>query len=173
MVSGRLVLFCLSPVISRGQLIVWSDNLPSMDNLDQIADGLRSVLQSTLREFIRSREDRETLAKVLGRTPGHIKQMIYKGEGGLDSWVKAFAFCYKFDRASLDGLKHDLRKRRPIAESDTVWFKIRDQLGADEPDLVYLARCAHEAYRIKRDLEDSIGIKRSRRRTPINSTKKE
>ncbi len=151
----------------------WSDNLPSMDNLDQIADGLRSILQSTLREFIRSREDRETLAKVLGRTPGHIKQMIYKGEGGLDSWVKAFAFCYKFDRASLDGLKHDLRKRRPLAESDTVWFKIRDQLGADEPDLVYLARCAHEAYRIKRDLEDSIGIRRSRRRTPIKSTQKE
>jgi hypothetical protein len=144
-----------------------------MDNLDQIADGLRGVLQSTLREFIRSKEDREALAKVLGRTPGHIKQMIYKGEGGLDSWVKAFAFCYKFDRASLDGLKHDLRKKKPLSESDAVWFKIRDQLGADEADLVYLARCAHEAYRIKRDLEDSIGIRRARKRLPIKTAKKD
>lgn len=133
-----------------------------MENLDQIADGLRGILQSTLKEFVRGKDDRESLAKVLGRTPGHIKQMIYKGEGGLDSWVKAFAHCYKIDLGRLDSIRHTLRKKVPLAESDAVWFKIRDQLGATEEDLVYLARCAHEAYRIKRDLEQSSGPRRKR-----------
>jgi len=136
-----------------------------MDNLDQIAEGLRGLLQSSLRELVRSKEDREKLAKVLGRTPGHIKQMIYKGEGGLDSWVKAFAYCYKMDLGNLDSLRFNLRKKIPLAESDAVWFKIRDHLGADESDLVYLARCAHEAYRIKRDLEQSGRAPKARRRT--------
>lgn len=139
-----------------------------MDNLDQIADGLRSILQSTLRELVRSKEEREKLATVLGRTPGHIKQMIYKGEGGLDSWVKAFAYCYKMDLGNLDAMRFNLRKKIPLSESDAVWFKIRDQLGADESDLVYLARCAHEAYRIKRDLEQSTRPNRSRRRPNLS-----
>jgi len=143
-----------------------SDSLWSrMENLDQIADGLRGILQTTLREFVRDKEDRETLAKVLGRTPGHIKQMIYKGEGGLDSWVKAFAHCYKLDLGRLDSIRHTLRKKVPLAESDAVWFNIRNQLGATEADLVYLARCAHEAYRIKRDLEKSMGSRRKKFRS--------
>jgi hypothetical protein len=135
-----------------------------MENLDQIADGLRGILQSSLRELVRTKEDRETLAKVLGRTPGHIKQMIYKGEGGLDSWVKAFAYCYNIDPRSLESFRFSLRKKVPLTQSDTVWFGIKDQLGADETDLVYLARCAHEAYRIKRDLEGTGASRRSRKR---------
>lgn len=136
-----------------------------MENLDQIAEGLRGILQSSLRELVRSKDDREQLAKVLGRTPGHIKQMIYKGEGGLDSWVKAFAYCFKMDLGNLESLRFNLRKKIPLTESDSVWFKIKDHLGADESDLVYLARCAHEAYRIKRDLEQSELPTKSRRRS--------
>jgi len=137
-----------------------------MENLDQIADGLRGVFQELLREFVRNKEERERLASVLGRTPGHIKQMIYKGEGGLDSWVKAFAYYYKIDLNRLHQLRVDMRKSSRIAESDAVWFGIRDHLGADEPDLVYLAKCAHEAYRIKRDLYLTGVNGRARRRTP-------
>lgn len=136
-----------------------------MENLDQIADGLRGILQSSLRELVRSKDDREQLAKVLGRTPGHIKQMIYKGEGGLDSWVKAFAYCFKMDLGNLESMRFNFRKKIPLTESDSVWFKIKDQLGADETDLVYLARCAHEAYRIKRDLEQAGRPLKSRRRS--------
>ena len=142
-----------------------------MENLDQIADGIRGILQSSLRELVRNKDDREKLAKVLGRTPGHIKQMIYKGEGGLDSWVKAFAYCFKMDLGNLDSLRFNLRKKIPLAESDALWFKIRDQLGADESDLIYLARCAHEAYRIKRDLEE-IGRNSKARRRPAQVTPK-
>jgi len=137
-----------------------------MENLDHIADGLRGVFQELLREFVQNKKEREQLAKVLGRTPGHIKQMIYKGEGGLDSWVKAFAYYYKIDLGRLNQLRVDMRKTARIAESDSVWFGIREHLGAEENDLVYLAKCAHEAYRIKRDLDLTFGNSRARRRTP-------
>ncbi len=135
-----------------------------MENLNQIADGLRSLLQEVLRDFVRDKSEREQLAKVIGRTPAHIKQMIYQGEGGLDSWVKAFAYYYKIDLNHLDGIRVDLRKKSPVAESDKVWFRIRDHLGADETDLVYLAKCAHEAYLIKRDLEMTATAKINARR---------
>lgn len=134
-----------------------------MENLDKIADGLRGVLQAALREFVRNKDEREQLAKVLGRTPGHIKQMIYKGEGGLDSWAKAFAYCYKIDLDNLDGLRLNLRKKSSLAESDVLWFAIRDRLGAAESDLLYLARCAHEAYRIKTELDSAPPVRRARR----------
>jgi hypothetical protein len=137
-----------------------------MENLDQIAEGLRSVLQDMLRGFVRNKTERERLAKVIGRTPAHIKQMIYQGEGGLDSWVKAFAYYYKIDLDRLDTFKTNLRKTVPLAQSDELWFRIRDHLGADEKDLIYLAKCAHEAYRIKCELDAAVIKRRARRRIP-------
>jgi hypothetical protein len=140
--------------------------LGSMENLNQIAEGLRSVLQDMLRGFVRDKAERERLAKVIGRTPAHIKQMIYQGEGGLDSWVKAFAYYYKIDLNGLDSLKTNLRKKVPVAQSDELWFRIRDHLGAEENDLLYLAKCAHEAYRIKCELDAAVVKRRARRRVP-------
>jgi hypothetical protein len=136
-----------------------------MDKLDQIADGVRSLFQELLREFVRDKNEREKLAAVLGRTPGHIKQMVYKGEGGLDSWAKAFAYYYKLDLESLENLRANLRQKTPVNGSDKVWFEIRDTLGAPESDLFYLAKCAREAYRIKCDLENV----RQRSASPSNS----
>ncbi len=126
-----------------------------MDKLDQIADGVRSLFQELLREFVRDKNEREKLAAVLARTPGHIKQMVYKGEGGLDSWAKAFAYYYSLDLDSLERLRISLRQKAPVNGSDKVWFEIRDTLGAPESDLFYLAKCAQEAYRIKCDLENA------------------
>ena len=139
-----------------------------MDKLDQIADGVRSLFQELLREFVRDKSEREKLAAVLGRTPGHIKQMVYKGEGGLDSWAKAFAHYYKLDLDSLEHLRAGLRKKTPINGSDKVWFEIRNTLGAPESDLVYLANCAKEAYKIKRALEDARRSPQSLRKNKLN-----
>jgi len=127
-----------------------------MDKLDEIAGGVRTLFQELLREFVCNKNEREKLASVLGRTPGHIKQMVYKGEGGLDSWAKAFAYYYKLDLESLESLRVNLRQKTPVTNSDKVWFDIRDSLGAPESDLLYLANCAREAYRIKCDLETSL-----------------
>lgn len=123
------------------------------ESLDKIADGLRGVFQELLKEFVKTKADREALAKVLNRSPGHIKQMVYKGEGGLDAWTKAFAYFYQLDLATLKNLKQELRKRSPVEDSDRIWFSIREDLGAAEEDLVYLARCAYEACRIKQEIE--------------------
>ena len=123
-----------------------------MEHLNHIANGLRSLFQELLREFVRDKAEREQLAKVLGRTPGHIKQMIYKGEGGLDSWAKAFAYYYNLDVNSLTKLRQDFGKKSKISAADRLWFSIREDLGANEADLFYLAKCAHEAFRIKSDV---------------------
>lgn len=135
------------------------------NKIDQIADSLREVFQNLLRDFVKTKENREQLAKVLGKTPGHIKQMVYTGVGGMDSWAKAFAYYYKFDASTLKNLRNELKKKKPILESDRIWFSLRDEFGATEDELIYLASCAEAAIRIKRDIE-KINSSTAKRRGP-------
>lgn len=129
-------------------------------DLDVIAKAMRGTFQDLLKNHVKDKSDLERLSNVLGVSVSLIKKMLYKGEGGLDVWIRAFAYLYDLDKDGLSSLRDELRRRNPISESDKIWFSIRGELGASEDDLLYLASCAHEAFRIKMELES---LKKRRR----------
>ena len=121
--------------------------------LENIALLTRETFQSLLKAHVEDKKDIDRLAKVLGKTPSLVKKMLYKGEGGLDVWIKAFAYLYGFNEKTLSTLQDDLRQKAPTAKSDQVWFSIKNQMGATEDEARYLAEIAKESFRIKKELE--------------------
>jgi hypothetical protein len=121
--------------------------------LDSIAEAMRGTFQDLLKSHVKDKSDLERLSGVLGVSVSLIKKMLYEGEGGLDIWAKAFAHLYELDKSGLQTLQNELRRKKPISESDKIWFSIRDELGATEENLHYLAACAREAFRIKTELD--------------------
>jgi len=132
--------------------------------LNGISEELRKILQHTLKKFVRDATEGSKLAKILKKSQGHVQSMIYEGKGGLDVWTTALAHYYEINLGTLKNLRTTLKRLDPAYESDNVWFGIRDELGASEEDLFYLARCAHEAYAIKKELEGLKGKKKGRTR---------
>ena len=134
-------------------LLSVADTKKTDKELENIALLTRETFQSLLKAHVQDKKDIDRLAKVLGKTPSLVKKMLYKGEGGLDVWIKAFAYLYGLNEKSLSGLQDELRVRAPVAKSDQVWFSIKNQLGASEDEARYLAEIAKESFRIKRELE--------------------
>lgn len=129
-----------------------ADHKKNERELNHIAALTREVFQDLLKAHIKEKTDIERLAKALGKTTSLVKKMLYKGNGGLDVWAKALAYVYDLDEQTLKNLKGEIRLNNPVSPSDRVWFAIRDEMGASEDDLRYLAECAKEAYRIKTEL---------------------
>lgn len=123
-------------------------------NIEKIAATLRQVFQDLLKDAVKTKTDREALAKILGRSDSHIKHMIYVGEGGLDMWAKAFAAVYNLDVSAIANLRNELRKNKPLRESDRLWFALRDELGASEDELNLIVRCAAASLRIKKEIDE-------------------
>ena len=134
-------------------LLSVADTKKTDKELENIALLTRETFQSLLKAHVQDKKDIDRLAKVLGKTPSLVKKMLYKVEGGLDVWIKAFAYLYGLNEKSLSGLQDELRVRAPVAKSDQVWFSIKNQLGASEDEARYLAEIAKESFRIKRELE--------------------
>ncbi len=126
-------------------------------DLENIAALARETFQSLLRAHVEDKKDIDQLAKVLDKTPSLVKKMLYKGEGGLDVWIKALAYLYGFTEKSFVSFQEQLREKNVTATSDKIWFSIKSEMGASEEDARYLAEIARESYRIKKELE---GIKK-------------
>lgn len=137
-----------------------AEHMKNERELADVAKAMRGTFQDLLKNHVKDKSDAERLAKVLGVSVSLIKKMLYQGEGGLDVWTKAFAYLYDLDNGHLQDLRDGLRRIRPTSESDKIWFAIKTDLGASEDELLYLASCAHEAFKIKSELES---LKKKRR----------
>ncbi len=121
----------------------------------QVAVNIRKLLQDLLREHVRSASDRRELAEHIGCSVGHVQSMIYEGKGGLDTWAKAFAYFYEIDAEALRNFKTYLKICVPLEGSDKIWARLKSELGASEDDCFFFARCAFEACRIKKEIEEA------------------
>ena len=152
-VQDNLIGMGRKPSFLNRQVMARKKASGSSTSLDKAADQVRLIFQEMLKSFVVDKEEKIKLARILGKTPSMINKMLYKGLGGLDIWVKALAHYHKLDEQSLLNFKNELRKSRPIQESDKIWFSIKEK-GASEDDMLYLAQCAHEAFRIKGEIEE-------------------
>lgn len=134
-------------------LVYVKDNKKNGRELGSVATEIRATFQGLLKSHIKNKTDLDSLARDLGVSVSLIKKMLYDGEGGLDIWAKAFAHIYGISNSDIHLLRNELRRKKPISESDKIWFSIKEEFGASEDDLHFLAACAREAYRIKIELE--------------------
>lgn len=125
-------------------------------------NSLRSAFQALIQSRIETIAAMEKLASDLNVSLSLVKKMVYKGEGGLDVWGQAFQILFKWDEGVLSDLKNDLRKKNKSSEADNIWFSIRDEMRANENDMYYLAACAKEAFRIKKEIDIVKNKKKSK-----------
>lgn len=92
----------------------------------EIAAPVREYLRQAIRQKIRTKSDREALAKFLGQAPTSVSNLL-KGEGGLDTWVAALVFCYELKPEAMLSMIQNfqaiIRKQKPT-ESDRIVAQI-------------------------------------------------
>jgi hypothetical protein len=109
----------------------------------QLADRaapVRAMLQKLIHRKVKTKAEREALAKFLGQAVSSVNGMIYEGLGGLDSWIGALIFCYKIEPKMVekffDEMDHFLRKSRPSSKADKLYLELSESLPED--DIVFL-----------------------------------
>lgn len=63
--------------------------------VNKFATPIRTLLQTLIRQKIKTGPDREKLASFLGLRTASLSNMLYKGEGGLNQWIAALVYCYE------------------------------------------------------------------------------
>jgi hypothetical protein len=96
---------------------------------------IRELLQSLIRDRVKTREEKEKLAAFLDQAVSSIDAMMYYGEGGLDSWISALMHCYDLKPEVIQNFftsyRLALRKTKRIDESDRLWLSLEDELDAN------------------------------------------
>lgn len=104
--------------------------------LAERAAPIRALLQKLIHRKLKSKADREALAEFIGQEVSSVNNMIYSGEGGLDSWIGALAYCYKIEPKSAEKLFSELelffRKTHPLSKADQLYFELAEQLSEDQ-----------------------------------------
>jgi hypothetical protein len=97
---------------------------------------IRELLQTLVRDRIKTKLDKQKLADFLEQSVGSIDAMLYKGEGGLDSWISALMFCYDMNPSNIKDfiLNHQatVRRNKAVRESDKRWFDLDSLMTEDE-----------------------------------------
>lgn len=106
--------------------------------LSERAEPIRKVLQQLIHKKVKTKEQRVALAEYLHQEETSVRNMIYSGEGGLDSWIGALAYCYNLDPKSVGRSVEDFfnysRKSAPTSKVDKLYAEICDLY---EEDSVY------------------------------------
>ncbi len=128
------------------------DKKASKTQLLKISAPIRELLQELLTQKIKTGEDKEKLAKFLGKSVATINKMVYSGEMGLDLWVNSLVYCYDFEPSALKhyikNLPYFLYNQRPISSADKIWAEISGQLTQDEKiHYGHLLKCSVKANR--------------------------
>lgn len=104
--------------------------------LNERAKPIREVLRKLVHKKVKTREEREALAKVIGQSVSSVNNMIYTGEGGLDPWIGALSFCYNLDPKNVEHTLEDyeryLRKANPVSRNDRLYFELTELLSEDD-----------------------------------------
>jgi hypothetical protein len=126
----------------------------------QSKKSLREVFQALLQSRVKNIAAQEQLARDLNVSKSLVKKMIYSGEGGLDVWGQAFHILFDWDDEFLMNLTNEFKKQNQVSsEADKIWYSLRDDMNASDSEMYYLASCAKEALRIKKEI-DLLKIKK-------------
>ncbi len=97
---------------------------------------IRELLQSLVRDRVKTRIEKQKLAEFLGQSVGSLDAMLYRGEGGLDSWISALIYCYELSPEVIKDFvlnyRANVRRSSSMRESDRRWFDLDSEMSEDE-----------------------------------------
>jgi hypothetical protein len=134
--------------------------------VSQRARPIRSALQILIRDRIKSRAEKESLAKFMGQSLSAIDAMLYYGEGGLDSWISAFIYCYGLEPDAISRIvqsyRADSRRLQPLGVGERAWLEVEQGLS-DEAKLYWASMI-----RASKGIESELGrTKRGKSSQPV------
>jgi hypothetical protein len=110
---------------------------------------VKEALCALIREVAKDKEGKERMAKFLGKSYHAVEGMAYQQKGSFDSWINAVLFLFDLEaQDAANGVKelHQLvRKKRPLNESDKIWFEEIDQLFTEEDKIYWLSLMRYSA----------------------------
>ena len=74
------------------------------------AEPVRKFLQEILKDRIKTKSERETIAKKLGKSVGAVNSLLYEGKGGFDLMIAAFLTIHNLKEASLKSFFLDFKE---------------------------------------------------------------
>ncbi len=105
------------------------------------AKPIRQQFQALLKEHIKSKADKKALAEFLGQSLASIDLMLYRGGGGLDSWISAFIFCFGIDADTVKSFLKDFKlvfKGRKATLSNDLWDEL-DKIMSEEEKVNWIS----------------------------------
>lgn len=124
-----------------------------MTQAEKRAELIKEALSDLIREVAKDKEGKERLAKFLGKSVHAIEGMAYQNKGSFESWINAVLFLFDLEaQDAANGIKdlHQIvRKKRPLSESDKIWFEEIDRLFTEE-DKIYWLSLMRYAARLRR-----------------------
>ena len=120
--------------------------------LAERAAPIRAALSKLIHRKIKNRHDREALASFLGQGVSSVNNMIYSGEGGLDSWIGALEYCYRFDPKAasqiLEEVEQFFTRTYPRSRADQLYAELSSQL--DDDQLTFLLSLVKASIKLNR-----------------------
>lgn len=116
-------------------------------NMDALTTEFRNFLQEVARAKMLEMSENPTSGMISGKvlkiaanhtciSESSLQGMVYSGTGGLDSWVKLFAYLFNLSPKQLTRflveIKELLKTKRKISEGETRWSQLGDQLTEDK-----------------------------------------
>lgn len=108
-------------------------------------------LSQTFREFLRTlalsmisakfkdstmAEAKKELLKGLDISPSALEAMLYRGSGGMDTWVDLYGALTEMNPEQLDlaltEIQDTLKKKRKLTKGDAAWIKRGESLSEDK-----------------------------------------
>jgi hypothetical protein len=112
---------------------------------------VRRFLQSLAKAQLDAEGARESVFKKTNITKSSLEAMLYRGEGGLDSWVELLAHLYHISPQQIVALlaesKNTLKKSQKLTEGQILFSELSDQLSEDKRH--FWASVIHTAEGIK------------------------
>lgn len=149
-------------------MVAWGDNfypknaclgweMKKEKDIGENAKTLRDTLQVLARTELPNRAAKVLAEKETGIKYSSIESMLYKNEGGLDSWATLLTYLFKIEPQQLDSflieLKEIFKKRRKLKDSEIQWSKLGDHLSDDRKSFW----C--DVIRMMEDIESTYSIK--------------
>jgi hypothetical protein len=96
----------------------------------------RRFLSELLRARIKTKNDRESLARAMNVSIHQVATMLYRAEGGFDAWASALSIAYGLKVKDVNGLfvllKQAFKQTAPLSKSDEVWTKLDELVDENE-----------------------------------------
>jgi hypothetical protein len=104
--------------------------------LKDTAREFRETLKSLAHTHLSTNDEIQRASSATGIKPNALKSMIYRGEGGLDTWMSLLIYIYDLTPQQISSalleIKKVLKSKKKMTKGETLWSKVGEELNEDK-----------------------------------------